>query len=202
MAKRKRGEAHVRFYRHEIDSLAFKSLSGNACALLIQFRALYNGRDNKIHMSVREAMRRTGLCQSAAQHAIDDLLDRGFIRLLAKGTFHHKVRHASVYQLTNEPPDDRDGSVPTRDFMRWHPKKHGIGIQYSAVSESNTAAPAGRPENGQNCIGIQYSETTKTPPSCIGIQYTDMLPGGALVSAGVPKGSKRVPGSPLRLVTP
>ncbi len=199
MAKRKRGEAHVRLYAHELQSAAYQSLSANACALLIQFRALYNGRDNKIHMSVREARRRVGLCQSAAERAIAELLDRGFIRLLAKGTFHHKKRHASVYQLTNEPPDDRDDSVPTKDFMRWRPKKHGTGIQYSAAPESSTEAPADTPKNGQNCTGIQYSETPKTPPSGTGIQYTDRLPGSALVSGGVPAGPERVP---LRLVAP
>lgn len=197
--KRKRGEAHARVYHHEAESEAFKSLSVDACALLIHFRLLYNGRENRIHMSVREAMRRTGLGQRRAQNAIADLLDRGFIKLLAKGEFHYKKRHASLYQLTSEPPDDRDGSVPSKDFMRWQPKKHGSRHDYSAVATTATEAPPDHPENGQNCSCHDYSKCQKTPPRCSHHSYTDRLPPCAVVPGNAPEGSERVP---LWLVKP
>lgn len=205
MAKRKQGEPHVRLYRHELQSPAYRSLSCDARALLVEFRALYAGKENRIFMSVREAMRRTGLGQRRAQHAIDDLRDRGFIKLLAKGTFHHKVRHASLYQLTNEAPDDRDGSVPSKDFMRW---QHGSCHDYSAVAATTTAAPSDTPENGQNCSCHDYSERQKTHPRCSHHGYTDTVAIPAPVSNGVPvpvpvpKGSKLARGSRLWLVTP
>lgn len=197
--KRKRGEAHARFYHHETDSAAFRSLSVDARALLLEFRLLYDGRNNRIFMSVREAMRRTGLRQRRAERAIADLLDRGFIRLLEKGTFHYKKRHASVYQLTSEPPDDRDGSVPTKDFMRWPTKKHGNHHDYSAVTTTITEAPSATPENGQNCNHQDYSKCQKTRPRCNHQDYTDRLPGSAPTAEGVPDGSERVS---LRLVKP
>lgn len=202
MAKRKQGEAHVRLYRHELQSAAYKSLSCDARALLVEFRALYTGKENRVYMSVREAMRRTGSGQRPAQRAIADLLDRGFIRLLTKGTFHHKVRHASAYQLTNEPPDDRDGSVPTKDFMRWQPKKHGSHHDYSAVVTTATAAPSDPPENGQNCSCHDYSKRQKTHPRCSHHGYTDTVAIQGIVSAHAPECSKRARGSRLRLVTP
>lgn len=205
MAKRKQGEPHVRLYRHELQSPAYKSLSCDARALLVEFRALYAGKENRVYMSVREAMNRTGLGQRRAQHAIADLLDRGFIRLLAKGTFHHKVRHASLYQLTSEPPDDRDGSVPSKDFMKWQSSKHGSRHDYSAVAATTTAAHSDTPENGQNCSCHDYSKRQKTHPRCSHHGYTDTVAiqgTNSLHGSNGSNGSKRVPGSPLRLVTP
>ena len=202
MAKRKISESHVRLYRHELESAAYQSLPCDARALLIEFRALFTGKENRIFMSVREAMIRTGLGQRRAQHAIADLLERGFIRLLTKGTFHHKVRHASLYQLTSEPADDRDGSVPTKDFMRWQPKKHGSHHDYSAVAATTTAAPSDPPENGQNCSCHDYSKRQKTHPRCSHHGYIDMLPLTAVTAESVPECSKRARGSRLRLVTP
>ena len=135
MVKRKQGEAHVRLYRHELQSAAYRSLSCDARALLTEFRALYTGKENRVYMSVREAMNRTGLSQRPAQRAIADLLDRGFIRLLEKGSFHCKAGPASLYQLTSEPPNNRDGSVPSKDFMRWQPKKHGNRSDYRGTRQ-------------------------------------------------------------------
>ncbi len=202
MAKRKLGEPHVRLYRHEIQSAAYRSLSIGARALLVEFRALYNGKENRIFMSVREAMKRTGLCQQAAQRAIADLLDRGFIRLLDKGSFHCKRRNASVFLLTNEAPDNRDGSVAPKDFMRWQPQKRGIGIEYRAVSESNTEAPSNATKK-RPTVAESNTVDTKNYPTTVAESNTQIvLPGSALVSESVTGGSKRAGGSLLRLVTP
>jgi len=84
-------QAHVRLYRHELESAAYRSLTPDARALLVEFRSLYAGRSNRIHLSLREAMRRLGVGRRRAQSAIDDLQDRGFIRLLAPGSFSTKT---------------------------------------------------------------------------------------------------------------
>jgi len=112
-------QAHVRLYRHELESAAYRSLTPDARALLVEFRSLYAGRSNRIHLSLREAMRRLGVGRRRAQSAIDDLQDRGFIRLLAPGSFSTKTRHAPEYALLNEP---LDGSrTPEKPFMSWRP---------------------------------------------------------------------------------
>lgn len=126
MSRRKpRYEAHVRLYQHELQSEAYRSLSPDARAMLVEFRALYDGRENRVHMSVREAMRRIDVGQRRAQQARDELMDRGWIRLLTPGTFTRKARHATEYALTNEPIGS--GAAP-KDFMRWRPQKNTVAV--------------------------------------------------------------------------
>ena len=126
VARRKaKHEAHVRLYRHEHESPAYQSLSPEARALLVEFRALYDGGENRIHMSIREIRRRlNGISQRRAERARDDLLDRGFVRVLSKGKFTRKARHATEYALTNEPLDN--ANLATKDFMRWRPQKNTV----------------------------------------------------------------------------
>lgn len=121
MAKRRtrRAEAHVRLYRHELECAAFRTLTTDARALLIEMRALYDGKNNRFFLSVREMQRRLGVGQRRAQHARDELLERGWIRLLKPGCFRLKAKHASEYALLNEPLEG-DGS-PTKHYMRWQP---------------------------------------------------------------------------------
>lgn len=124
MTKRRKArgfEPYVQLLKHEIQSPAYRSLKPDARALLVEFRALYQGRDNRIFMSVREAMKRIGVGQRPAQNAIAQLLDRGFIRLIEPGSFTRKVKHATVYALTNQPLTDNDGATAPKDFMRWTP---------------------------------------------------------------------------------
>lgn len=115
---RTRGEAHVRIYAHEMRTDAWRTLSPAARALLVEMRGLYDGRSNRVHMSIRQAMSRLGVGRWAAEHAISELVERGWIRLIERGTFARKVRHASVYALQSEPLEDRDGAVAPKDYMR------------------------------------------------------------------------------------
>lgn len=121
MARRNRKgyEPHVRLYAHELRTQAWQTLDPDAKALLIELRALYTGQENRVHMSVREAMRRLNIGQRRAQRALDALLHRGWIRVIEKGTFHRKLRHATVYALENESLEDRDGATPPKSYMRW-----------------------------------------------------------------------------------
>lgn len=124
----RRAECHVRIYRHELESVAYRSLSCEGRALLVEFRALFSGQENRIFMSAREAQRRLGVGRHLAEKALAELLDRGFIKLTQKGSFHRKVSHASEYALTNEPLTDRPGDVPTKDYMRWQPPGKKITV--------------------------------------------------------------------------
>lgn len=119
MGKKRRGEQHVRIYRHEYESAAFRSLSVEARALLLEMRSLYLGGDNRVHMSRREAERRLNVGRRRAEQAIGELVDRGWVRLMERGSFSRKARHAPVYALTNLPIDG-DGPAP-KDFATWQP---------------------------------------------------------------------------------
>jgi len=99
MSKRstkRRDESHVRLYRHELESAAYRSLSTDARALLVEFRALFSGRENRLFMSVREAARRIGVSEKTGHKALRALLDRGFIRCVEQGGLTRKVKHASI----------------------------------------------------------------------------------------------------------
>ena len=176
MSRKRRAEAHVRLYRHELESEAYRSLSTDARSLLVEFRALYDGRENRIHMSVREAMRRLDVGQRRAQRAIWELLDRGFLRLLEAGSFARKVRHAPVYALTNEPLEDKNGAVAPKEFMRWSQKSsvanlnhHGSRNDYREGSEKPQSTPHGSQSS--------YRESPKQGIHGSQSSYTDSLPG-------------------------
>ena len=127
MSKRRKAEHHVRFYRHELGSAAYRSLSPEARSLLIEARALYTGGDNRIYMSVRWMQERLGIGRWRTERARDELVDRGFLRVLNPGGFNIKRRHATEYALTHIPlKPEKDGATAPKDFMRWQPQKSTV----------------------------------------------------------------------------
>lgn len=122
MAKRKSKKPSpqfVRIYAWEMDTPAWTGLSTDAKALLVHFRKEWKGEGNanRISLSVRQIEQHLNIGQRRAQKARDELLDRGWIRVMQEGAFSRKVRHATVYALTNEPI--HDGQVAPKDYMRF-----------------------------------------------------------------------------------
>lgn len=127
-SRRTRESPHVRLYDYELDSDAYRSLSPVARCLLVEMRALYKGQENRVYMSRREIERRLNVGKYLAEKARDELLDRGFIKVLVPGSFTQKNRHATEYALLNEPLDGE--SVARKDYMSWScPKNHGVDEQ-------------------------------------------------------------------------
>lgn len=177
MSKKPRGEAHVRLYRHELECPAYRSLSTDARALLVEFRALYTGRENRIPMSVREIMRRLGVGQRRAQRARDELKDRGFIRELVSGGFSRNDRKATVYALTNEPLTDRDGATAPKDFMSWTPQKSIVAEMTTDCSQIEYSEGKESPPNGSHGSQIEYRKPVNQASHGSHSGYTDRLPG-------------------------
>ncbi len=176
---KRRAEAHVRLYRHEITSPAYRSLSTDARALLVEFRALYSGGENRVYLSLREMQTRLNVGRRRAEKARDELLDRGFIRLVTVGSFSRKCPHASEYAITNEPLTDADGATAPKDFMSWSPEK-------SAVYMMNTAGVRGEhrtPKSGRrkHLHGVHGVHRKPLNHPCRGVhgEHTDRLPRGA-----------------------
>ncbi|UEX78621.1 hypothetical protein [Sediminicurvatus halobius] len=184
MSKKRRAEAHVRLYRHELECEAYRSLSTDARALLVEFRALYDGRENRVHMSIREAMRRLGVGRWRAEKALYELSDRGFIRLMEPGGFSRKVRHATVYALTNEPLEDRDGATAPKDFMRWHQKSTVLVASTDGVSDQHREHSE-KPQKAPHGVGDQHRNGPKPETHGVGDQHTDRLPGGLPAAGGM-----------------
>jgi hypothetical protein len=110
---------HVRLYHWCLASAAWRSLSCEARALLVELYGLYNGSNNgMLFLSVREAARRLNIGKSTAARAFDELTEKGFVRPHVKGAFARKVRHATQWVLTEF---EHGGQLPTKNFMRWQP---------------------------------------------------------------------------------
>lgn len=119
------GDAHhVRLYRWEITSTAYRSLKPAARALLVELKALFNGFNNgELFLSVREAAKRLGCGKNLAAELFDQLEDRGFIRPNEVGAFNMKAASgmgkATSWILTEHPFGN--ATAGTMDFMRWQP---------------------------------------------------------------------------------
>jgi hypothetical protein len=114
---------HVRFYRWELESQAFRSLTPVARCVLLELKAFYNGMNNDaLFLSAREAGRRVGVGRTKAWEALRELQAKGFIRAVKRGAFSWKTAarrgDATCWHLTEFPVGDGMG-VGTKDFMRW-----------------------------------------------------------------------------------
>jgi hypothetical protein len=118
--------SHVRLYHWELKSLAFRSLSVGARALLIDLKALYNGTNNGgLFLSVREAGKRLGVAKDTASKYLRELELRGFVKAREHGHFSMKSAsrrgQATTWTLTEYGVGD---AIPTKDFMHWRPEDH------------------------------------------------------------------------------
>ncbi|WP_018144884.1 helix-turn-helix domain-containing protein [Thioalkalivibrio sp. AKL6] len=121
---KKRGEAHARIYGWEQRTVAWQTMSPEGKALLIELRLLYQPSEgNRVFLSLREIQRRLNVGRRVAERARDELIERGWIRVISPGHFSMKVRHATVYALENEPLRDGDGATAPKTYMRWQPGK-------------------------------------------------------------------------------
>jgi hypothetical protein len=132
---------HVRLYRYELESTAYRSLSLGARALLVELKALFNGSNNgSLFMSVREAAKRLNSSKTYAADRLQELHDKGFIRPKQNGAFSVKCLvgegRATSWILTEYPFAN---ALPTKDFMRWRPDE----IQNAVRPGGRTVRPGG-----------------------------------------------------------
>lgn len=104
---------------------AYRSLTPNARALLIDLVMLYNGDNNgSLYLSVRDAAHRMGVADlTAASRAFDDLVALGFIELVQKAYFKVKASETSrarCWRLTWLAGPGR--KAPTSEFMEREPE--------------------------------------------------------------------------------
>ncbi len=73
---------HVRFYRWLVDSVAYRAMSPEARALLIEFYHLYNAQNNgEIELSNRHAAKLLNVTKDTAAKYLTGLQRKGFIRM-------------------------------------------------------------------------------------------------------------------------
>lgn len=135
---------HVRLYAWELDCLAYRTLSPDARALLVELRALYRpAKGNEVFLSVREARRRlANVGQAKVQAAFAALEERGWIEEVKAGSFDQKTGtgRARSFLLTNIGPDGGDVDAK-KTYMRWRP--YDDACQKTTVLKASTEAYLG-----------------------------------------------------------
>ena len=135
---------HVRLYRWELESPAYRSLSLGARALLVELKALYNGSNNgALFLSVRRAADRLGASKSFAADRFLELKAHGFIRPKDAGHFTVKCLlgngRATTWILTEHPIGEAMGTG-SKDFMQWRPDEN----QNAVRPRGRSVRPGGR----------------------------------------------------------
>jgi hypothetical protein len=104
-----------------LNSRAYRSLTPNARALLVELEMLNNGTNNgQIILSVADAAARMGVSDhKAARAAFDELIAVGMIAMAKDAYFKTKVgeRRAREWRLTWLAVPNKSG--PTHDYLNW-----------------------------------------------------------------------------------
>jgi len=197
--KRRLDAPHVRFYRFELVSAAYRSLSVGARALLVELKALYNGRNNgDLFLSCRKAAERLNCSKSLAAELFLELCDRGFIRPKDLGAFSMKAAagqgKATTWVLTEFPIGN--AVQGTKEFMHWQPSNDGRKNHFTVHGGGQSVHGGGQlsakaPQNTPNCprgrtVSPDLEENRSTGAD------TDILTMGSRISGNAGKDPRKV----------
>ena len=165
-----------------LHSAAYRGSSRNARVLLVEVASLYNGANNgEMFVSVRDAAKMIGLRDvSAANAALKELVDHGFLRVTSLGSFKVTVRHATQYQLTWH---SLNGRAPTNNWRDWTPTpgsaawkrierlkgtnlrcgKSALSVLETVTRQAKEAARATRSVAENDTAPAQFQQVTPNP---------------------------------------
>ena len=114
---------HVRIYRRQMASLAWRHLSPSAVKTLLAFALLEDGENNgRIYFSDRKGAEMTGLNRKTVRGALQELEAAGFIYCTERGSFDRKTPHAACYGLTwVAGPAGTKWRAPSNEYLQWSP---------------------------------------------------------------------------------
>lgn len=113
---------HIRLHRGVTGSAAWQSLSCEARCVVMLVWERHNGHNNgQIPLSRRETRTALRIGTNKVQRAFADAMDRGFLIERDKGSFNYKVRHATEWEITAEPCDDKPAK---RSYRTWVEKQN------------------------------------------------------------------------------
>lgn len=137
---------HIRIYHDQLNSVAWKRLSGGAVKVLLALASLELGENNgAFFMSARKGAELTGLGKNAVCRALRELQEKGFIYCAELGGFSRKTPHAARYGLTwVAGPKESKHRAPTHAYKKWQPANNrGLQKRDSAVAQIDTLAKVG-----------------------------------------------------------
>ncbi len=120
---RSANDPFIRLHKGVTRSEAWRSLSCEAKALLLEVWQRHNGQNNgEIPYSWREAREALRIGQTKVKNAFNELQERGFLKVKLRGSFDWKHagkdNRATEWQLTTEP---FNGKPPSAEYRGWHP---------------------------------------------------------------------------------
>jgi len=122
---RKREKKHVRAYKDQIDSPAWREASGSAIKVMLAMGLFENGDNNgDIHFSDRIGAEMTGLSRNTVRRSLNELIALGFIYCNERGGFSRKTPHAATYGFTwLAGPKGSEHRAPSHAYKKWkHPE--------------------------------------------------------------------------------
>ncbi|HVR91929.1 MAG TPA: helix-turn-helix domain-containing protein [Novosphingobium sp.] len=113
--------SHVRIYKRQMCSAAWRHLSGSAVKVLLAMAAFERGENNgAIFFSDRKGAEITGLSRNTVARAIHELIEKGFIYCTERGGFNRKTPHAACYGLTwVGGPKGSKWRAPSHAYEEW-----------------------------------------------------------------------------------
>lgn len=176
-----------------VNSNAYRSLTCNARALLVELVMLSNGSNNgSIYLGVRDAAHRIGLADTtAARNALDELTDTGFITMTQDGHFRIKASETSRARCWRlnwlHGPGRR---MPSIDFLTHEPAPHTKA--YRRMDRGNRVLKAYRRARDSGRLPVLESDTLEQfrqekAPFAVSHSYTlNRANGGFLPKCHVP----------------
>jgi hypothetical protein len=156
---------HIRIYHRQMQSEAWRHLSGSGVKVLLAMAALEKGDNNgEFFLSVRTGAEKTGLGKDAVNRALRELQDKGFIYCATPGGFSRKTPHAACWGLTwVAGPKGSEHRAPSHAYEKWRPEKmRGPRKADSTVPEIGTVAQNSTPD----CPDNADSETAEMAQIC------------------------------------
>lgn len=161
-----------------VTSNAYRSLTCNARALLVELVMLSNGSNNgSLYLGVRDAAHRIGLADTtAASNALYELIDTGFITMTQDGHFRVKASEtcrARCWRLNwLHGPGRR---MPSTDFLTREPPSHTKA--YKRMDRGNRVLKAYRKARDIGRLPVLDSDTLdlirpKPAPFAVSHSYT------------------------------
>jgi hypothetical protein len=147
---------HVRIFHRQMQSEAWRHLSGSAVKVLLAMASLEKGDNNgAFFLSARTGAQMTGLGKNAVNRALHELQEKGFVYYSEPGGFSRKTPHAASWGLTWQAgPHGSKHRAPSHAYEKWRPANfRGPRNRDSAVPEIGTVRlkPAPHcPENGDS----------------------------------------------------
>jgi len=172
----KKDPKHVRSYKRQIESAAWRDLSGSAVKVVLAMGLHETGDNNgSFFFSDRTGAELTGLSRNTVQKAIKELMLHGFVYRSEAGGFSRKTPHAAKYGFTWLTGPKGEHRAPTHAYEKWSPDGNTRAqflTETGSVSTSNmeTSVSIGSdiaPEEMEKRLVSNVSYLSETEPQTV-----------------------------------